>query len=229
MPDLSRLSEAERKILLLLARGHTAKSTASVLDLTEGAVNERLREARRKTGAGSSRELARLVAAQESRDDKIGVADPASGGDIGRRPFPLLARWPVLLGAICMIILASAVGALAVLAVAGHPAPAPSKPPRVVATSPAVGAQVAAGKIVLKVTFDQPMAPGYSFIARNKASYPTCAPKPTQSADRRSFTLDCVVEPGKAYWIGFNNARFQNFTSADGVAAAPAALSFSAH
>ncbi len=226
MPDLSRLSDTERQILLLLARGHTAKSAATVLDLTEAAVNERLREARRKTGVGSSRELARLTAAQENRDEKIGVAAPASGGDTERRPFPLRARWPVLLGALCMIILASAVGVFAALSIAGHPAP--SGPPRVVETYPAVGAEVAAGKIAIKVTFDQPMAPGYSFVARDKASYPTCAPKPTQSADRRSFTLDCVVQPGD-YWIGFNSPRFRNFTSVAGVPAVPAVLRFSAH
>lgn len=199
-----------------------------MLDLTEGAVNERLREARRKTGVGSSRELARLAAAPENRDEKIGVAGAAVGGDTGRRPFASRVRWPVLLGAFSMIVLASAVGVFAALAVAGHPAPKPLGPPRVVATSPAVGAEVAAGKIVLKVTFDQPMAPGYSFIARDKASYPTCAPKPTQSADGRSFTLDCVVQPGD-YWIGFNSPRFRNFTSVAGVPATPGLLRFSAH
>jgi hypothetical protein len=39
-----------------------------------GTVNERLRGARRKTGVGSSRELARMFAAQENRDELIGVA-----------------------------------------------------------------------------------------------------------------------------------------------------------
>ena len=48
--DLSRLNEAERQVLLLLAEGHTAKSIANELSSTPAAVNERLREARRKTG-----------------------------------------------------------------------------------------------------------------------------------------------------------------------------------
>jgi DNA-binding CsgD family transcriptional regulator len=231
MLDLSRLSPAERQALALLAQGHTAKSAASLLATTEGAINERLREARRKTGVGSSRELARL-APRENGDEKIGVAMTAIDPATGRRVLNLRAPLPVLLGVFAMIVLASVIGAFTALAVAGHPAPAPPTtsmtPPRVVAVSPAVGAEIAAGKIQIKVTFDQPMADGYSFIMRDKASYPACAAKPIQSADGRGFTLDCVVEPGKDYWIGFNNQRFQNFTSVHGVPAVPAALQFSA-
>jgi DNA-binding CsgD family transcriptional regulator len=70
---LSRLNEAERRVLRLLAEGHTAKSIATELGTTPAAVNERLREARRKTGVGSSRELARVLRAQENRDEQIGV------------------------------------------------------------------------------------------------------------------------------------------------------------
>lgn len=74
MPDLSTLNSAEREALALLAQGHTAKSIATLTGRSVGSVNERLREARRKTGVGSSRELARLFAAQQSRDEQIGVA-----------------------------------------------------------------------------------------------------------------------------------------------------------
>lgn len=73
MPDLSTLNPAEREVLAMLAQGHTAKSIASLTGRSIGSVNERLREARRKTGVGSSRELARLWA-QENRDEQIGVA-----------------------------------------------------------------------------------------------------------------------------------------------------------
>jgi len=48
--DLSRLNDAERRVLLMLAEGHTAKSVANAIGSTPAAVNERLREARRKTG-----------------------------------------------------------------------------------------------------------------------------------------------------------------------------------
>ena len=72
-PDFARLNETERTILILLANGHTAKSIANMTSRSVAAVNERLREARRKTGFASSRELARQLATQESRDDIIGV------------------------------------------------------------------------------------------------------------------------------------------------------------
>lgn len=90
--DLSRLNDGERRVLRLLAEGHTAKSIAVAIDATPAAINERLREARRKTGVGSSRELARLLRAQESRDEIIGVAIVPTGGaaitpsDARRRP-----------------------------------------------------------------------------------------------------------------------------------------------
>lgn len=75
--SLDRLTPGEREVLILLARGHTAKTIATSLGLSVAAVNERLRGARRRTGAGSSRELARLLA-QQNRDDFSGVA-PADG------------------------------------------------------------------------------------------------------------------------------------------------------
>jgi DNA-binding CsgD family transcriptional regulator len=78
--DFGKLNAAERTALRLLAKGHTAKSIANLTDRSVGAVNERLREARRKTGVGSSRELARLFAAQENRDELIGMV-PAPAAD----------------------------------------------------------------------------------------------------------------------------------------------------
>ncbi|NMN03406.1 MULTISPECIES: helix-turn-helix transcriptional regulator [unclassified Novosphingobium] len=76
---LATLSDKELEILRLLTAGHTIKSIAALLGRSEASINERLREARRKTGVGSSRELARLVdahkdsarpgAPQENRDD----------------------------------------------------------------------------------------------------------------------------------------------------------------
>ena len=59
------LSEKEVEVLRLLAAGHTVKSIAVGLGRSETSINERLRDARRKTGIGSSRELARLLDAQK--------------------------------------------------------------------------------------------------------------------------------------------------------------------
>jgi DNA-binding CsgD family transcriptional regulator len=110
--ELARLNEAERRVLWLLAEGHTAKSIAIALETTPAAVNERLREARRKTGVGSSRELARLLKAQESRHEQIGVASSRALGealsDAGAEP------WRPQTGVFAMIGLLGVVAAGAV-------------------------------------------------------------------------------------------------------------------
>lgn len=107
--ERSRLNEAERRVLRLLAEGHTAKSIATELGTSAAAVNERLREARRKTGIGSSRELARLLKAQENRHEQMGMAGPPapvasvrSGAKTWRRQtgvFVMIAFFLVMAGA----------------------------------------------------------------------------------------------------------------------------------
>src|SRR4051812_49192991 len=127
-----------------------------------------------------------------------------------------------------MIVLASVIGAFTALGVAGHPAPDAATPPPVVETYPAAGAVVAAGPLTLKVTFDRPMQRGWSFVNRDAASIPPCDWKqPVQSVDGRSFSVTCKLEPGHAYWIGFNSANHRNFATPEGVPATPAGLSFS--
>lgn len=115
MPDhvigLSRLNETERQILLMLADGHTVKSIASELDITPAAINERLREARRKTGLGSSREVARLLKSQENRHEQIGVAPAVMPG--ANHPRQDAGSWRSQTGVFAMIalLLAAAAGA----------------------------------------------------------------------------------------------------------------------
>lgn len=70
------LNESELQVLRLLAAGHTVKSIAASLDRSEASINERLRDARRKSGVGSSRELARLIAAQKIWDKKTDLSLP---------------------------------------------------------------------------------------------------------------------------------------------------------
>lgn len=72
--SLAALSEKELEVLHLLTAGHTVKSIAVQLGRSEASINERLRDARRKTGVGSSRELARLIDAQENWDKKIDLS-----------------------------------------------------------------------------------------------------------------------------------------------------------
>lgn len=59
------------EVLRLLVAGHTVKTIAARLGRSETSINERLRAARRKTGVGSSRELARLLDVQKNCDENI--------------------------------------------------------------------------------------------------------------------------------------------------------------
>jgi DNA-binding CsgD family transcriptional regulator len=122
--DFGKLNAAERTALSLLAKGHTAKSIATLTARSVGAVNERLREARRKTGVGSSRELARLFAAQENRDDLIGMA-PAAAIDPESLP-PIAPRGRSWKGVILMSVVLSGVVAAILLVAQPQNQPAPA-------------------------------------------------------------------------------------------------------
>ena len=87
------LNDNELEILRLLASGHTAKSIAANLGRSETAINERLRDARRKTGVGSSRELARLLDARKIWDKNIDLAGREPSGDIPLQPRPTGPEW----------------------------------------------------------------------------------------------------------------------------------------
>jgi methionine-rich copper-binding protein CopC len=101
--------------------------------------------------------------------------------------------------------------------------------PKVVATEPAAGATVPAGPLKLKVTFDQKMMTNsYSFMVVPGGTFPPCQKTPTASADGMSFSLDCTLEAGKSYALGFNGASNMNFKNEAGVAAVPSELHFSA-
>lgn len=68
------LTDREMEILRLLVAGHTVKTIAARLGRSETSINERLRSARRKTGVGSSRELARQLDLQKNRDENIDLS-----------------------------------------------------------------------------------------------------------------------------------------------------------
>lgn len=75
VPGLSAcLTDREMEILRLLVAGHTVKTIATRLGRSETSINERLRSARRKTGVGSSRELARLLDLQKTCDKNIDLS-----------------------------------------------------------------------------------------------------------------------------------------------------------
>ncbi|HEX7695179.1 MAG TPA: hypothetical protein VF409_11860 [Sphingomonas sp.] len=131
--NFGKLNAAERTALDLLARGHTAKSIATLTGRSVGAVNERLREARRKTGIGSSRELARLLAAQKNRDELIGMAPLAEATPDPVPPATSRRSWK---GTTLMsVTLAIALGAITLVA---RPTPQMATPPAT-ASAPSPG------------------------------------------------------------------------------------------
>lgn len=86
------LTEKEKQTLRLLLAGHDAKSMARHLSLSVHTINERLRDARRKLSAGSSKEAARLLLDAEARspdplvDKRFGDAAGAPGRQPTSRP-----------------------------------------------------------------------------------------------------------------------------------------------
>lgn len=84
--SLAGLTDRETAVLRLLASGHTAKTIAVQLGCSEASVNERLRDARRKTGIGSSRELARLMSARKNWDKNIDLPATSGGADSSGQP-----------------------------------------------------------------------------------------------------------------------------------------------
>lgn len=225
------LTDKECEALRLLARGHDAKSAAQVLGLSVHTVNERLAEARRKVGVSSSRAAARRLAEHDPEifgPQFLGVADPAAAKSVhavtaGARPSHIV--WGVLL----MLSATLIVAALAILGGAPKSGGAATAP-HVVSTSPAAGAVVPAGTIALRVTFNRPMRPGsYSFVRKAVETYPDCGDnRPEQSADGRTFTLHCRLEPGRQYEIWFNSPPYMNFVDEAGVVATPYQLLFRA-
>lgn len=78
MTGLQALTEKEKETLRLLVDGHDAKSMARHLGLSVHTINERLRDARRKMSASSSREAARQLREMERADPQF-LADRVLG------------------------------------------------------------------------------------------------------------------------------------------------------
>jgi hypothetical protein len=99
-------------------------------------------------------------------------------------------------------------------------------PPKLTASFPAQGAQVAAGVLVIKLVFDQPMAAdGWSYGRSEGGDFPSCLAKPRLLADKRTFALLCSVAAHKTYAIAVNPAAV--FAGANGRLAKADTLSFS--
>jgi DNA-binding CsgD family transcriptional regulator len=227
--DIESLPEREREVLRFLLRGYDAKSIARALGLSVNVVNERLRDARRRLGVSSSREAARRLAALEGADflgDKeFGLgARTVSGADRGRPDGRV--HLPIL-GVVMMLIAAAALGLWTLREGGSRASPRPDAPPRVVATSPAAGATIRPGPLLLSVSYDQPMREGsFSYTRTSPETYPDCATKPDLSRDGRTFTLRCTAVAGRRYEIWFNRPPYMNFRGLNGLSAEPRQLLF---
>jgi hypothetical protein len=97
--------------------------------------------------------------------------------------------------------------------------------PKVVGSFPAEGAQVSAGVLVLKVVFDQAMAPdAWSYGPAENRPLPSCLERPRLLADKRTTVLLCSVAAHTDYAVQINPTP--QFASADGRAAKPYILHF---
>lgn len=110
--SFARLTDLELEILRLLASGHTTKTIAARLGRSESAINERLRDARRKTGIGSSRELARLLDAQKTWDKNIDLSTQGAADDGLGQP---ATRGPTRSKGITLMLIATPLAALGVI------------------------------------------------------------------------------------------------------------------
>lgn len=207
-----RVAEALR----LLAQGHDAKSIAAATDSTVAAVNERLREARRCLGTTSSREAARMVfGAQENRDEKIDL--PVDAAPIQQGRPKLLIGVAALSLALIAVILASGFDRT----------PSVPSQAKVIRTSPANGTTIAPGSFLLSVTYDRPMmADAMSFVQVSPDTFPKCVFKPSLSTDRRTISVRCNAEPGRAFEVWLNRPPYMNFREENGRSASPYRLRF---
>ena len=99
------------------------------------------------------------------------------------------------------------------------------EPPRVVRTVPENGAQsVDAATTELRVTFDQPMRRGYSFVT-GKSMYPEVVGKPQWISDT-TIVLSVKLKPDHEYRLSINSKSHQNFRGTNGLPAVSYPISF---
>jgi len=102
-------------------------------------------------------------------------------------------------------------------------------PPVVVATSPAAGQnEVQAGPGEIRVTFSRPMTTenAWSWVMRDKASFPRLTGQPSFLPDGRTCVLPVELDPGTTYVIWINSQRHTGFRDLAGKPARPYLLYF---
>ena len=111
------------------------------------------------------------------------------------------------------------------------PAPDPvryraDRSPRVVDSYPAGGGVVAPGVIRVRVSFDAPMS-CFSEVTTDGGERDPCQPDGTwELPARRSFFLQCRLDPSTAYLIRFRRSEGRGFVGLSGRSAEPYDLAF---
>lgn len=103
-----------------------------------------------------------------------------------------------------------------------------TEPPKLAKSYPAAGQAMAAGILVMSVTFDQPMLPtGFDFGQAPGGEPPHCLKTPRLLDDKKTFVLLCTTEPSKTYALSFNAQPQGGFQNVAEHRAQPATLNFS--
>jgi beta-lactamase regulating signal transducer with metallopeptidase domain len=106
-------------------------------------------------------------------------------------------------------------------------AEAVSAAPKIIATSPAVGASdVDPGLTEITVTFDQDMGGGMSWTGGGPQFPPTREGQKAQWRNKRTCALPVKLEAARYYRVGINSTSYRNFANQRGVAALPSAIFF---
>jgi hypothetical protein len=101
-------------------------------------------------------------------------------------------------------------------------------PPKLASSFPAQGQTIEAGVLVLKLVFDQKMAPdGFDIAAASGGQAPACVKTPRLLNDEKTFVLLCTTAPNAHYAIALNGASGTlGFANLGDTRAAPATLEF---
>jgi hypothetical protein len=103
----------------------------------------------------------------------------------------------------------------------------PTLPPNVVSSYPAQDETVAPGVLILKVAFDQQMAPtAWNYAPAPGAEPMDCVKTPRLLPDQKTFVLLCRVLANKTYGVTFNAERTGGFANLGDNPAKTAALTF---
>jgi hypothetical protein len=97
--------------------------------------------------------------------------------------------------------------------------------PTVQSTYPASGGSVPAGAVIVKIVFDQPMAPdAWAYGPSAEGDFPKCLANPRLLNDQRTYALLCSLPPNRTFALVINGTP--RFESAYGRSAKPFTLKF---